>query len=69
MQAKNKTPKQNAITALECGIPEGLVPTFELEFQLTQELLGVEYHVGAVWQSATKNREEKDVPRKRRVVR
>ena len=48
-----KTPKQNAITALERGIPQGLVPTFELEFQLTQELLGKEYHVGSVWQNAT----------------
>ncbi len=59
MPQKPKTPKQNAITALECSIPEGLVPTFELEFQLTQELLGMEYHVEAVWQSATEKEKEK----------
>lgn len=38
------TPKEKAITALTLGKPEGLVPTFELEFQLTEELLGKEYH-------------------------
>lgn len=48
-----KTPKQNAITALECGIPEGLVPTFELEFQLTEELLGKNYHDGGTIQNAS----------------
>lgn len=37
------TPKQKAIEALELRKPEGLVPTFELEFQLTQELLGRDY--------------------------
>ena len=30
------------ITALERGIPDR-VPTFELEFQLTEELVGREY--------------------------
>ncbi|MCS6860586.1 MAG: hypothetical protein NZT92_09745, partial [Abditibacteriales bacterium] len=39
------TPKQHAIIALERRPPPpGLVPTFELEFQLTQELLGKEFH-------------------------
>lgn len=53
------TPKQRAITALKLGQPEGLVPTFELEFQLTQELLGREFYVGSVWQKATaKEREQ-----------
>lgn len=33
------TPKERAITALECRIPDR-VPTFELEFQLTEELFG-----------------------------
>lgn len=47
------TPKQKAIEALELRKPEGLVPTFELEFQLTQELLGKEYHKGGVWEKAT----------------
>ena len=36
------TPKQRMITALERGIPDR-VPTFELEFQLTEELVGREY--------------------------
>ncbi len=38
------TPKEKAINALTLGKPEGLVPTFELEFQLTEELLGKSYH-------------------------
>jgi uroporphyrinogen decarboxylase len=33
--------------------PPGLAPTFELEFQLTQELLGKEFHEGDVWRAAT----------------
>lgn len=53
------TPKQNAIRALEMGQPQGLVPTFELEFQLTQELLGREFHVGGLWQKATEKEKEK----------
>jgi uroporphyrinogen decarboxylase len=52
VQTKPRTPKQNAITALERGIPDGLVPTFELEFQLTSELLCKEYHAGGVWNDA-----------------
>ncbi|MHB9130705.1 MAG: uroporphyrinogen decarboxylase family protein [Armatimonadota bacterium] len=36
------TPKQRAIAALECRIPDR-VPNFELEFQLTEELLGKPY--------------------------
>ena len=36
------TPRENAAAALELRIPEQ-VPTFELEFQLTQELLGREH--------------------------
>ncbi len=34
------TPKQRAVAALELRKPDDIVPTFELEFQLTQELLG-----------------------------
>jgi len=52
------TPKESAIHALTLGPPQGLVPTFELEFQLTQELLGKEYHKGEVWAQAT--RRERD---------
>ena len=36
------TPRENAVAALERRRPEH-VPTFELEFQLTQELLGRDY--------------------------
>lgn len=35
------TPREAAIDALELRQPQGLVPTFELEFQLTEELFGV----------------------------
>jgi len=49
------TPKQTGIHALERRPPLSgeLVPTFELEFQLTQELLGKEYHRGADWQNVS----------------
>ncbi len=48
------TPKGRAIAALELKKPvPGLVPTFELEFQLTQELLGKEYHAGNEWKEAS----------------
>jgi uroporphyrinogen decarboxylase len=44
------TPKQRAINALELKPPlPGRVPTFELEFQLTQELLGKEFYKGDMW--------------------
>lgn len=49
------TPKQRAIWALERKPPlPGLIPTFELEFQLGPELLGKDFYRGAaVWDSAT----------------
>ena len=34
------SPKERAIAALELREPSDIVPTFELEFQLTEELLG-----------------------------
>jgi len=34
------TPKERAIAALELRQPDDIVPTFELEFQLTQEFFG-----------------------------
>lgn len=37
------TPKERAIAALELRQPEDIVPTFELEFQLSQELLGKDF--------------------------
>jgi uroporphyrinogen decarboxylase len=46
------TPRDRAIIALtRQPPPPELVPTFELEFQLTQELLGKEFHEGAAWQN------------------
>jgi uroporphyrinogen decarboxylase len=37
------TPKERAIAALEVSQPDDLAPTFELEFQLTQEFFGKEF--------------------------
>ena len=53
--ASEPTPKERAIAALELKPPlPGKVPTFELEFQLTQELLGKEFFREAeAWESAT----------------
>lgn len=52
-QSRVYTPKERAITALELKPPlPGLVPTFELEFQLTQELLGQEFYKGDVWEGS-----------------
>jgi uroporphyrinogen decarboxylase len=48
------TPRERAIAALTLQPPPpGLVPTFELEFQLTQELLGKEFHEGEAWRRAS----------------
>jgi len=37
------TPKERAIAALELRQPDDIVPTFELEFQLSQELFGTDF--------------------------
>ena len=47
------TPKQKAITALELREPHGLVPTFELQFQLVEEMFGRSYHQGDAWKGAS----------------
>lgn len=39
------TPKQRAVAALNLAQPDDIVPTFELQFQLAQELLG-KSHIG-----------------------
>jgi len=54
MSARAYTPRERAILALERRPPvPGLVPTFELEFQLTQEMMGKEFHRGwEVWSPA-----------------
>lgn len=61
MKAQPLTPKQQAIWALECKPPRphSKVPTFELEFQLTQELLGKEYHHWHEFQQATTAQRER----------
>jgi uroporphyrinogen decarboxylase len=54
------TPRERAIAALTLQPPPpGLVPTFELEFQLTQELLGKEYQWGDTWKHATPKERER----------
>jgi uroporphyrinogen decarboxylase len=52
---RDYTPKERAIMALTLQPPPpGLVPTFELEFQLTAELVGKEfYRDKELWQRAT----------------
>ena len=54
MTPRDYTPRERAIIALERRPPvPGLVPTFELEFQLTQEMMGKEFHRGwEVWSPA-----------------
>lgn len=37
------TPKERAVAALELRQPDDIVPTFELEFQLCQELFGTDF--------------------------
>ncbi len=57
---ESATPKEKAIRALELKPPlPGKVPTFELEFQLTQELLGKPMHLGDEWRKATGSEREK----------
>ncbi|MBI2300484.1 MAG: hypothetical protein HYU66_16345 [Armatimonadetes bacterium] len=41
-----RTPRDTAIAALTGQPPEGLVPTFELEFQLTEEFFGCQHYRG-----------------------
>lgn len=41
------TPKQRALAALNHSAPDDIVPTFELEFQLAEELLGRDFR--PVW--------------------
>ncbi|MEZ4868219.1 MAG: uroporphyrinogen decarboxylase family protein [Caldilineaceae bacterium] len=55
MVGRDYTPKERAIWALERKPPlPGLVPTFELEFQLGNELLGRDFYRGAeVWDGAS----------------
>lgn len=54
------TPREKAINALELRPPfPGKVPTFELEFQLTEELLGKPMWVGDVWRKATSKERER----------
>ncbi len=43
------TPKQRAVAALSLQQPDDIVPTFELEFQLTEELFGVPWPLSSGW--------------------
>jgi uroporphyrinogen decarboxylase len=53
-------PRERAIKALTLQPPPpGLVPTFELEFQLTQELLGKDFHEGDAWRTAGDQQRER----------
>ena len=53
------THKELAIHTLELGPPQpGLVPTFELQFQLVEEMFGREYHKGDAWKDVSA--EERD---------
>ena len=51
--------KNDIIAALELKQNFGLIPTFELEFQLTEELLGKKYHKGEDWLGKSKKEREK----------
>jgi len=53
------TPKQKAIDALELRQPPGLVPTFELEFQLTEEAFGRSFHSHKSFQEATEKERDR----------
>jgi uroporphyrinogen decarboxylase len=59
--ADRYTPKARAILALERRSPvPGRVPTFELEFQLGEELVGKDFYRGAaVWEPATARERER----------
>ncbi len=53
-------PRERAIAALELRQPDDIVPTFELEFQLTEELLGkgVRFITGEDLKNTTKRERE-----------
>lgn len=56
---REPTPKEKAIAALTLSRPfPGKVPTFELEFQLTEELLGKPMHLTG-WGKATSSERER----------
>lgn len=51
-------PKERAILALNLKQPD-VVPTFELEFQLTEEYFGKNFHTKQEWEKATEKEKEK----------
>jgi uroporphyrinogen decarboxylase len=60
MAERELTPKERAVIALERRPPApGLVPTFELEFQLGPELLGKDFYRGDIWNTATATERER----------
>ncbi|GIX07957.1 MAG: hypothetical protein KatS3mg115_2360 [Candidatus Poribacteria bacterium] len=53
------TPKQAAIEALELRTPPGLVPAFDLEFQLTEEAFGRSFHSPGEFRNASSKERER----------
>jgi len=60
MADKEMRPRERFITALELGVPDE-VPAFELEFQLTQELLGKEFVALGDWRELPKAEREANI--------
>jgi len=55
------TRREKAIAALELRQPEGLVPTFELSFQLTEELMGRTHPRFMNWDGITARQRERQL--------
>ncbi len=53
------TPKERAIAAFELREPDDIVPTFELQFQLAEELLGKRHVTDQELDSATPNERDR----------
>lgn len=53
------TPRQKMINALELREPKGLVPIWELPFNISKELCGRDFHNGQEWEKATKKEVDK----------
>ena len=52
------TPRERAILALDLNQPDE-VPTFELAFQLTEEVFGQDYNKGEIWKGKTEKERER----------
>ena len=56
-----QTPREAAIAALTGQTPEGLVPTFELEFQLCEEMFGRPYYRAEKFEGMTAAERERQL--------